>query len=492
VGQYCAPTSDGGVCWPDAAPPTVSGVAVACDGDPCLRDGALTVEAQVADGEELAAVTASLDLDGGVMRLPLTRVAGALHRATLDLRGWPFQGLARTVTATVHAVDGARNEASAGAAGIDVTRVREPVSLEVGIIPTAPALMADGTVVVGDGAKVHFLPPGAAATVPSTVSVGAAILQPPSIGSSAIWVAAGGRVYALAFDGGSVLNGAGYDTGGAIAGPPALTASAATEVAFVASAFGRVVAVEAGGTDGFVNSSGIVDPYVSGPSLDGDDLLYAFSAKASPPAATLRPFTWDGALTGLATRTAGQSITAPLAIAADGSVWAGSADLAASAIYQTLPDGTAGTTIPLGSSAGGGVVVLVSGDVAFCEAATLRRYSPSGDARWTTPPALGGVGLTPLVLTGGDATFLVPTKAGTVHAVSGDGTVLWNATLSPGVELREGNLYREPESPTSTAWFTSADGKLHGLVVDGWLDPAAPWPKAWHDPRNTGNSATPF
>jgi len=30
------------------------------------------------------------------------------------------------------------------------------------------------------------------------------------------------------------------------------------------------------------------------------------------------------------------------------------------------------------------------------------------------------------------------------------------------------------------------------VILDGRLDPAAPWPKAFHDPQNTGNAATPL
>ena len=33
-----------------------------------------------------------------------------------------------------------------------------------------------------------------------------------------------------------------------------------------------------------------------------------------------------------------------------------------------------------------------------------------------------------------------------------------------------------------------ANGKLHAVIVDGALDAAAPWPKAFHDPRNTNRA----
>jgi hypothetical protein len=157
----------------------------------------------------------------------------------------------------------------------------------------------------------------------------------------------------------------------------------------------------------------------------------------------------------------------------------------------TTPAGAAGTSIGSGSSVGG-LAVMAGGDVVFCDGATVRRHAPDGTARWGSPPALAGPGLTPLVLTGGPVALLVPTRAGTVHALDASGQELWSATLAPGTELREGTLHHAAGAPTSTAWFTSAGGTLHGVVVDGRLDPAAPWPKAWHDPANTGNAATPL
>ena len=38
--------------------------------------------------------------------------------------------------------------------------------------------------------------------------------------------------------------------------------------------------------------------------------------------------------------------------------------------------------------------------------------------------------------------------------------------------------------------MAGADGKLYAVVVDGQLDVTAPWPKAFHDPRNTSNAGT--
>jgi hypothetical protein len=174
------------------------------------------------------------------------------------------------------------------------------------------------------------------------------------------------------------------------------------------------------------------------------------------------------------------------------SVWTGSADLASTALQQTLSNGAAGASTSLFTSTGGSPVVLSSGDVAICVGSELRRFTAAGAPVWTAP--LTGPGLTPLVLAepGGGSTLLVPTRSGTVDAVDGgSGARRWTVSLTVNVELREGTVRAAAGARASTAWFTSVDGLLHGLVVDGALDGAAPWPKAWHDARNTGNLATP-
>jgi hypothetical protein len=154
--------------------------------------------------------------------------------------------------------------------------------------------------------------------------------------------------------------------------------------------------------------------------------------------------------------------------------------------------GTPGPSIPLGANPGGSPVVLSNGDVAICVGSELRRFTPAGAPVWTAP--LSGPGLTPLALAepGGAGALLVPTRSGSVDLIDAtSGARRWTASLTVNVELREGTVRAAAGARASTAWFTSVDGLLHGLVVDGALDGAAPWPKAWHDARNTGNLATP-
>jgi L-aminopeptidase/D-esterase-like protein len=180
---------------------------------------------------------------------------------------------------------------------------------------------------------------------------------------------------------------------------------------------------------------------------------------------------------------------APMAADAQGNVWTGSSDTANTELRLTTPQGSSARSIPLDASVGGSVVVLADGDVAVSEWDVLRRFAPDGTSRWAAPPRLAGIGLTPLVLAGGDAQLVVPTRAGTIHAVSATGAELWRATLASEQELREASIAARGAG-TSTAYLTSRDGKLHAVIVDGALDAAAPWPKAFHDPQNTSNAGS--
>ncbi|HEX9307498.1 MAG TPA: hypothetical protein VF894_08405 [Anaeromyxobacter sp.] len=123
----------------------------------------------------------------------------------------------------------------------------------------------------------------------------------------------------------------------------------------------------------------------------------------------------------------------------------------------------------------------------------LSRWTAAGMsfAPWQTPD-LGGAPRTPLVLAA-VAPFVVSTAKGDVHALHADGTIAWSGKLSAGTAaLQPGNIYTPPGQPAdsvlSTAYFAGADGVLHAVIVDGALDGAAPWPKAFHDPRNTNRA----
>ena len=88
--------------------------------------------------------------------------------------------------------------------------------------------------------------------------------------------------------------------------------------------------------------------------------------------------------------------------------------------------------------------------------------------------------------------FVVSTAQGAVHALRADGSISWSASSLANFALQPGNIYTPPNQPAnevlSTAYFAGADGVLHAVIVDGALDGNAPWPKAFHDPRNTNRA----
>jgi outer membrane protein assembly factor BamB len=122
--------------------------------------------------------------------------------------------------------------------------------------------------------------------------------------------------------------------------------------------------------------------------------------------------------------------------------------------------------------------------------------TPQGTIAWsrklngeaTVDEPLGG----PLVLANASATLVVPTRTGVLYALDAEGNEVWRHPLAAGVELRALNVHTPPDQPPgptmSHAYVSSANGWLYSVVVDGALDDSAPWPKAFHDPRNTNRA----
>jgi hypothetical protein len=137
--------------------------------------------------------------------------------------------------------------------------------------------------------------------------------------------------------------------------------------------------------------------------------------------------------------------------------------------------------------------VIVSNDdvVVGDDTGVLHRYSSTGTALWATEPSLGAAVQAPLALTGSAATLLVPTAGGKLFALRSDGGEVWSATLEAGNALRAPNVHTpagQGGAQLSVAYLANAAGKLFAVIVDGRLDEAAPWPKAFHDPRNTNRA----
>ncbi len=118
----------------------------------------------------------------------------------------------------------------------------------------------------------------------------------------------------------------------------------------------------------------------------------------------------------------------------------------------------------------------------------LVRARASGSVPWTASDPFTGVPSAGLALGGSVPIILVPTDQGRIYAVNqSDGHIQWSAELS-GQSFEPANIWTDPGAVTSTAYLAGADGNLYAIIVDGALDTSAPWPKAFHDPRNTSNA----
>jgi outer membrane protein assembly factor BamB len=461
----------------DVDPPALSGAAAACAAAPCLRDARLRVGATAADAN-LVSVEATLDLDPA-RTFPMA-IAGAEWVADVDLGALPFPALARDVGVQVKAVDAAGN-ATVQSLAVAATRLRW--TYDAGAPVTSPAVMADGTLVVGVLATSNQLRGVTlAGTEAWKLSVGNGLVQgEPSLGTNAIYVGtSGNRLYAVSLDGASILNGTGCDTGGNVPGTPAVWIS--PEFAIAASASGRLYAATTGST---CTPSSLTDTFSSSASVDRSGKILAATATA-----TLRKYSFDGAFVPDWSVQVGVNVGAPIAIDGADGAFTGSQD---AKLNLTTPAGSTTTVKTLGGSIIDSPVVLAGGDVVVGDQAkVLHRFRPDGTQVWAAEPVLDGPVLAPLVLAGGSAALLVPTAAGTLHAVAADGTVLWGGALTQGQALRAGNVHTPPGAAFGTAYFGSSDGKLYAVAVEGRLDAAAPWPKAHHDARNTSNAASPL
>ncbi|WP_242395279.1 PQQ-binding-like beta-propeller repeat protein [Anaeromyxobacter oryzisoli] len=497
AGEYCASAEGERRCWPDGHDPVVSDVTVRClgaaAGEACPRDGTLRVTATATDVEELAEVRAALTLAPGASVVMVR--SGATWTADLPLAAAPVPAFEATVDAIVTGRDGARRSASVTTtAAIPVTRLRWTREVEPGVpvALTPAAVMPDGTVVVaGSNGKVYFTSPdGTQAHAPVTVGAGQAISAAPAIGTKAIWVGSeDGWLRGLALDGSGALLGVAVNSEGPIRGSVAVLTEPTREWGFVASTSGRLAgASSAGGTD----ITGAAGAYAVGPVMDRNEWVYAATSSRT---SVIRSYSFDSAFTdrwGVTPPVVGVSVEVPLVIAKNDEVLSVGQD---GLVSSTTSSGQTSLLATLTDIATDSPVILSNGDIVVGDqSGVLHRLSSSGVAVWAQPKRLSGPVLSPLVLADTSATLIVPTRSGTVYALDGSGAQIWSHTLGTGAELRSGNLHTKPGQPpgqvTSTAYYPTSDGKLHAVIVDGRLDTSAPWPKAFHDPRNTSNAGT--
>jgi hypothetical protein len=484
VGQYCAHTPNGSVCWPDAVPPTLSGVTVTCPA-PCLRDGVLHVEATVADDAEVLGADVSLDLGGPPVAM---QRSGAVWAADVELRKLPFDHFAHRIVATVTARDGARNEVSVDAtAAATTTRLRFSKAVDAGIFSLGhPAVMADGTVVTaGTNGKVYFVPwDGSGVSSSVAVGTGQITAAPLALGGS-IWIGSeDNKVYEVKPVSGSWAFSERADAGGAVRGSLAVTS---TGYVIATSDFGVVYAIP---PIGDARNSGMGGPYALGAVIDDADAIYSVAGAGvrkmtitlgipgdvwTPPinegSPMVTPMCWSNGLIAAPSDGTDGFVTRISALGGD-------------------PEHLATTAI-----ASAGLAVASDGSIFVPEATkTVSRLTASGSAYvgWQRPDLLGAV-RTPLLLDNPRLPVIASTSKGAIVALRSDGSVIWfGQVASTNVSLQPGNIYTPPGQPAnetlSTAYFAGSDGVLHAVIVDGQLDASAPWPKAFHDPRNTNRA----
>jgi hypothetical protein len=421
---------------------------------------------------------------------PLVRGEGAAWSGTVSLAALDFPGFELDAVVTVRALDGARNAVTAVAEEGQRPRVgRVRWAYPAGGQLTAPAVAVDGIVVIGRSdttSQLFAVRPDGTKAWSLTIGAGT-VTAPPSIGAEAIWVGANdGKLYAVKTDGSGELSPSRTCAASGVAkGPPAVMTTAGVDVAFGAFSNGRIIA----STSGSCAQTPLRDPYSAGPALDLSG--YAVGITVTAGVSSARRFSWDGAaFEELWAVAVGATVSATPAIDADGRILTAGAD---AGIDWTTPAGATAPIATLDGSVDDSPIILSNGDIVVGDAAgRLHRLSADGTAVWDPPPDLGASVHAPMALTGGLVRFLVATADGVVHALDDAGAVLWSGPLTAGMALGAGNLHTPSGSAFSTAYFGGADGKLHAVVVEGRLDTTAPWPKAWHDAKNTSRAGAPF
>jgi hypothetical protein len=320
----------------------------------------------------------------------------------------------------------------------------------------------------------------------------------PAIGGHAIWVGSeSGLLYAVELDGSAVMVNVGVDVGGPIKGSVAVKAAAAKDTAFAACKksdnTGWIGAASTVANQ--FNIASAADGFIAGPVIGTDERIHSPTATGTNDA-TLRTFTLSDTPFGLTsswTAAIGKGSQAPTALDLSGAI-VGPSDESTPALKRTVPGATP-TTDTLGTLtafAGDGAIVLANGDVVIGdENGRFHRFASTG-AAWSPAPNLASAVRGALALSGTASPLIVGTNAGQLFALRDDGTTAWEGTLPSATQIRAPNIHTPPGQPAgpvlSTAYLSTGNGRLYAVIVDGQLDASAPWPKAFHDPRNTNHA----
>ena len=476
----------------DTVPPSIQAAGASCEGG-CKRDSLLNVTADVTDAS-VVQVAVSVDLEPG-RPVAVTR-AGSIWSAAVALQDWPFPWFQRTAQVTVRATDLALNEATA-TLPVDVTRLRWAYASGATAV-TSPAVMSDGTIVFGVSAtsgQLRALRPDMTEAFPPVTLGSQAVTAAPSIGPTAIWVASNdGRVYAVAHDGSGILNGSGCNTGSATAGTPTLSLDT-SETSFTGSTTTHAI-FSASVSKSLCNGTTVGEAFIGSAGLGASGRIFAATISGTG-VQSIRRFTDPG--TGLLSSdwavAAGLGADVPLSIDENEQVLGASFD---ANLYRVTDNGASATALVLAtlpSRATVSPLILAGGDVVVGTVdGGLYRLTSAGTEVWAVAPNLGAevTGLVAASSRGtSDATLYGGTALGKLSAIRGDGLEVWSGQVASGA-LRSATITLGTGGGLPTLYAASSNGSLYAVVVDTALDTTAPWPKAHHDVRNTGNAGSPL
>jgi len=506
-------------------PPRVASSSLTClSAQACMRDEVVAVSATVENGP--SSVRVWTDLAPGKY-YPLTNgTGGTSYTGTIPLAAVPFPMFTAGVNATVEALDASGAVVSPMRRGMTVTRLRWAYA--AGVAVTSPAVMDDGTLVVGlakgSSQLVGVKPDGSqawAATLEAKAGTGGFVTSAPAVGKKAIWVGSDdGRLYAVSLDGsGLVANGVCPDastsvTAGHVFTPlvyqlPSSTSGIHDEEAFTGgSASSSYLGMDPwaaspchaaiiGGTSEFSRLPMIMTKdgisFLTTYDSDVDRYYATFSKPKDDTPGELDVMDWFWSRTSIA----------DLAADSAGGVIIGISDGATDEVVHKK-DLTSwsirwaadpnGVQFPAGSM----VVAADDGPLVGGKWGKVDRLSSAGEdvSNWPISFDTAGEDVTGLALAVADASrpaIYATSSSGDLFALDQSGLVVWSTRSGSTQLLGTGKLDFPTIAPAvsdqtlPTLYAGSADGHLYAVVVDSGLDPASPWPKAHHDVRNTGN-----
>jgi outer membrane protein assembly factor BamB len=509
-------------------PPSVASAALACQAGAllCARDEAIAVSATVENGP--TSVRVSTDLAPGTY-YPLTNGGGGTsYSGTIPLAAIPFPTFTASMTATVEALDANSSVVSSKRAGVTVTRLRW--AYPAGAAVTSPAVMDDGTLVVGlsqaTGQVLAVTPKGAYAWAVTVAAKGPgkSVTSAPAVGKKAIWVGSDdGRLYAVSLTGsGPIANGVCPDasttaTAGHVFTPmvyqlPSASGVVPDEVAFDASGvvnqfFGlapsaaacKVVAYSRTSSTHMTTAPVMTKEGFAAFLFDNANqyffYLAVFSASSAPGDLTyVDYYGYDDWVVGVGLDSTGA------VLAADHS----------GNVIKTFHNADATSWSKVWAAVPGNVqydletVVVSSADEPIIGGQLfgvggVDRLTSAGRIvqGWPVSLGAGSSDVTGLALATVDAVgvrMYATTSSGDLFALDQNGAVVWSTHSGSSQLLGTDRLdFPTIAPPVSgqalpTLYAGSADGHLYAVVVDSGLDLTAPWPKAHHDLRNTGNA----